>query len=155
MSMYEKQYLGMYIELEYNTQTKDNFTRKCPNGHSLHNRSAKFCSECGAEIIEENNPVEISITYPDLVDDELLPVDIDDFSIINIDSSDKTWLVQNLTKGKYGLFLSDADYGAYSLSVDTDEILNSFLIEFEDFIAALRIHCKSVKINYGLVKYYN
>jgi hypothetical protein len=97
----------------------------------------------------------VSISYYDLVDDELLPVDIDDFSVINIDLSDKTWLVQNLTKGKYGVFLSDADYGAYSLSANTGEIVTNFHTEFEELLTALRKYCKSVKVGYGLIKYYN
>jgi hypothetical protein len=42
--MYEEQYLGMYIELEYNTRAEDNFKRVCPNGHKLMTPQGQFCS---------------------------------------------------------------------------------------------------------------
>jgi len=155
MGMNEQQYLGMYIQMEYKRQHGKWETYKvCPNGHSI-NEDHPFCSQCGSEIQDESTqPIEL-ITYDDLLDDELVPAEVDDFCVINLDSSEKTWLVQNLTKGKYGVFLEDADYGAYEITANSDNIRTEFMNEFADLIAGLQKYCKNVKVGYGVIKYYN
>ena len=154
--MYEQQYLGMYIELEYDYEFVHESELVCENGHLFYsNKAGNFCPKDGTEIKSKPKRVERVITFYDLVDEELVPAEIDDFSVIDMDSSDKTWLVQNLTTGKYGIFLDEADYGAYSLSTNSDKVIADFKEEFEELIAKLQKYCKSVKIDYGLVKFYS
>lgn len=163
MGMWQEMYLGIYIELEMRSNTIDHFTLSCPNGHRVTSPNQKFCNECGAEIVSTNNPIEELESYIDLVYDEddngdgLLPVDIDDFRHINVDSSDKTWLVQNRNKDKYGMFLLDnLPLGGTVLENNNNlEMVEDFLIEFEDFLIALHLHCESVKVRYGLVHFYS
>jgi len=161
MGMYQEIYLGAYIELEMRSYTVDHVTRSCPNGHRVTSPKQKFCSECGAEIVSTNNPIEELESYIDLVygedenSDGLLPVDIDDFRYINVDSSDKTWLIQNLTKGKYGTFLLDNLSLGGTVLENNPEMVANFTTEFEDFLIALQKQCKSVKVQYGLVHFYS
>ncbi len=155
MSTCEQQYLGMYIQMEYKKETGAgwNEQRICPQGHT-HNTSGTFCGQCGSEIeIERTKPLRY-VTFDDLIADALIPAGLDDFCVINLDSSDKTWLVQNLTKSKYGVFLEDAPCGLYALSTNSEKTADAFNSEFADLITSLKKHCKNVKVGYGLIKYY-
>lgn len=154
MSMYKTQYLGVYIELELEYEFINVPERVCEFDHIFENDKAKFCQFDGSEIVTKNKRVASDITIQDLIDHEVLPLNHDDFSIINIDSSDKTWLVQNLTKSKYGIFLDDINFGAYTLSLNSNNVVEEFKDEFKGLITALQNHCKSVKVRYGLIKYY-
>lgn len=53
------------------------------------------------------------------------------------------------------MFLDDTNYGVFPLSMNMGKLLGEFLIEFEELLSALRKHCKSVKVEYGLIKYYS
>jgi len=163
MSTSDRFYLGVYVEIEHNIIEEHESYLACPNEHDLpYDGHVSFCPECGAKIVEKQYLISRTSKFDldEILEVEgddgypILDVEADDFSVINVGSIKTTWLVQNLTSGKYGRFLDeDTEYGAAPLELDADAIVKKFNNEFEEFLNALREESAAVSVRFGLVHY--
>lgn len=164
MSTSDVFYLGVYVEIEHNIERVFEPYRVCPNKHELpYGSEVKFCPECGAKIIEEQEEVSRTrdFDFDEILETKdgngkpILDIDYDEFNVISTGKMETTWLVQNQTSGKYGRFLDeDTDYGAAPLDINSEPLINEFYRQYGDVLQLLQAHAASVTVKFGLVHWY-
>jgi len=158
MGLYENLYLGVNIEVEYKIIAVMKTRTVCErNGHE-DEQDGEFCPKCGSMIIEEDVAVSQPLTFSDMFEwgegySNVLPISEDDFFAVNADENEGAWLIINRTRSKYNKGLDDEE-GFIDIHDTPDDIIHDFKLEYADLLSALEKHCKSVKVRYGLIKYY-
>ena len=158
MGMDQSLYLGVSIEIEYKMVEETETQMVCEKNDHPGGYPQGFCQQCGSMIVEKEISVKEPLTFGEMFTagedyNSILPVEEDDFYAFEADEYEGAWLMINRTSGKYNKDLDD-EYGFVDIPDAVNDLISEFELEYDDLLCALKEHCKSVKVQYGLIRYY-
>ena len=154
MGMSKAIYLGPYIRAEQKITESERIDIVCPNGHKKGNDES-FCPVCGEKTIEKRTPMTTSLSFYDMMNEELVPWKFEDVMMVRHDEYDNPnidFLIPNL-KG-FGMYVDEVEGGEVQLDADVSNEKARLEDMYAEFIEAVNPHYESLEICYGIVVWY-
>ena len=152
MGMNKVSYLGAYIVAKCKIIESEDVEIVCPVGHMV-KRDQNFCTQCGEKTIEKRTPNKTSLSFYDLMNEELVPWEFEDVMQIWGEYEDGVdWLVPNASN--FGNYINDEENEIQISHVDIASAIGALAETYVDFIEAVKPHYDSFEIHYGIVSAY-